>query len=172
MLARLFEVWQTRDKGKALFARAFVPKGTIIAFECQQCRRISQERFALLRKDERDHILRYGYIKADGSHLLPCDEIIYLNHSCNANILDSGRGYDTVVRDIAKGEEATYDYRVFRDRDDLAFQCLCGENSCCGTVRCVYPRPSALTIAWADKINSALKNMDEVRQPLKEKVLF
>jgi hypothetical protein len=172
MLARLFEVRQTRDKGKALFATAFVPKGTIIAFECQQCTRISPERFALLPTVERDHILRYGYTKADGSHLLPCDEIIYLNHSCNANVLDSGRGYDIVVRDISEGEEATYDYRVFHNSNDLAFQCLCGDSSCCGTVRCVYPQPSALTIAWADKINSALKNIDKVRQPLKEKVLL
>jgi hypothetical protein len=37
---------------------------------------------------------KYGCRKADGSHLLPCDEIIYLNHSCNANILDSEKGFD------------------------------------------------------------------------------
>ena len=54
---------------------------------------------------------KYGYTKADGSYLVPCDEINYLNHSCNASVLDSGRGFDIVVKDIAKGEEATHDYR-------------------------------------------------------------
>jgi nucleoside-diphosphate-sugar epimerase len=58
-------------------------------------------------------ILKYAYRKADSSYFLPYDEIIYLNHSCNANILDSGKGFDIVVRDISRGEEATYDYRSF-----------------------------------------------------------
>ena len=30
MLAPLFEVKETKDKGKALFAKQFIPKGTII----------------------------------------------------------------------------------------------------------------------------------------------
>lgn len=35
-----------------------------------------------------------------------------------ANILDSGKGFDIVIRNIARDEEATYDYRSFpRDSD-------------------------------------------------------
>ena len=52
--------------------------------------------------NEKNLLLKYGYRKDDDSYLLPCDEIIYLNHSCNANILDSGNGFDIVVKDIAK----------------------------------------------------------------------
>lgn len=48
--------------------------------------------------------MKYGYAEADGSYLVPCDEIIYLDHSCNANTLDFDRGFDIVVRDIAKGD--------------------------------------------------------------------
>src|SRR5919108_5970025 len=119
MLAKLFEVKDTGDKGKGLFAKEQIPKGTIVSFECQDCTRISKDDFELiLTNKEKSLILRYGYRKADGSYLLPCDETIYLNHSCNANILDSGRGFDIVVKNIAKGEEATYDYRFFFQDSD------------------------------------------------------
>ncbi|AFU59121.1 hypothetical protein Ngar_c21910 [Candidatus Nitrososphaera gargensis Ga9.2] len=85
MLARFFEVGETRDKGKGLFAKELVPKGTIVFFECKQCKRISKD--DLLAEEEKAFVQKYGYTKADGSYLVPCDEIIYFNHSCNANIL-------------------------------------------------------------------------------------
>ena len=114
MLAKLFEVKNAGDKGKGLFAKESIPVGTIVSFECQQCIGMSKDDFeSILNNKERSLVLRYGYRKADGSYLLPCDEIIYLNHSCIANILDSGKGFEIVVKDVAKGEEATYDYRSF-----------------------------------------------------------
>lgn len=104
MLARLFEVSETRGKGKGLFARELVPNGMAVFFECQAFRKITKTGFQLLPEDEKNFILKYGYAKADGSYLMPCDEIIYLDHSCNANTLDFDRGFDIVVRDIAKGD--------------------------------------------------------------------
>jgi hypothetical protein len=104
MLARLFEVSETRGKGKGLFARELVPKGMAVFFECQPCRNITKTSFQLLPEDEKNFILKYGYAEPDGSYLVPCDEIIYLDHSCNANTLDFDRGFDIVVRDIAKGD--------------------------------------------------------------------
>ena len=38
-------------------------------------------------------------------------------------------GFDIVVGDIKKGEEATYDYRDFYD--DVKMPCNCGEENCC-----------------------------------------
>lgn len=120
MLAKLFEVKDTNTKGKGLYAKCFIPKGTITFFECQKCRNVSTEEFkSMLTTVERNDVMMYGYRKADGSYLLPCDEIIYLNHSCNANILDSGMGFDMTVEDIKRGDEATYDYRFFHDPDEL-----------------------------------------------------
>jgi hypothetical protein len=104
MLARIFEVSETRGKGKGLFARELVPKGMAVFFECQACSKITKTGFQLLPEDKKNFILKCGYAKADGSYLVACDEIIYLNHSCNANTLDLGREFDIVVRDIAKGD--------------------------------------------------------------------
>jgi uncharacterized protein len=93
---------------------------------------------------EKSFVFKYGYRKEDGSHLLPCDEIIYLNHSCNANILDSGKGFDMVIRDMARDEEATYDYRCFpRDSDEFEFECMCNEDDCCRVVKSIYDHPAA-----------------------------
>jgi SET domain-containing protein len=170
MLARLFEVRETRGKGKGLFSRELMPKGTAVFIECLACSKITKTGFQLLPEDDKNFILKYGYAKADGSYLVPCDEIIYLNHSCKANTLDSGHGFDIVVRDIAKGEEATYDYRLFHDSDDLSFQCLCRENVCCGTVRCVHPPLEELARFWSRRVDSALKCISNVSQPLGKKL--
>ncbi|HYY39965.1 MAG TPA: hypothetical protein VE692_01825, partial [Nitrososphaera sp.] len=78
MLAKLFEVKDAGDKGKGLFAKEPISIGTIVSFECQQCIRISKDDFELiLTNKEKSLILRYGYRKADGSYLLPCDEVIW-----------------------------------------------------------------------------------------------
>jgi hypothetical protein len=89
MLARLFEVSETRGKGKGLFARELVPKGMAVFFECQPCRNITKTSFQLLPEDEKNFILKYGYAEADGSY---------------TNTLDFDRGFDIVVPDIAKGD--------------------------------------------------------------------
>ncbi len=94
MLAKLFKLKDAGGKGKGLFAKDLILKGTIVSVECTQCRGISKQDFELISTMEKRFNFKYGCRKADGSHLLPCDEIIYLNHSCNANILDSEKGFD------------------------------------------------------------------------------
>ena len=41
-------------------------------------------------------------------------------------MLDSGRGFEIDVRDIAVEEEATCVCRILQDRDDIAFTCPYG----------------------------------------------
>jgi SET domain-containing protein len=175
MLARLFEVKNSGNKGKGLFAKESIPKGTIVSFECQDCIRISKDDFEFtLTNKEKSLILKYSYRKADGSYLLPCDKIIYLNHSCNANILDSGKGFDIVVKDISKGEEATYDYRSFFFHDSNEFECMCGEDNCCKIVGSVHdqhnPQRFELMKIWKRSVNDALICSGKVDQPLNDKL--
>jgi hypothetical protein len=81
MLAKLFKLKDARGKGKGLFAKDLILKRTIVSFECTRCRRISKQDFESLSTMKKSFIFKYGYRKANGSHLLPRDEIIYLNHS-------------------------------------------------------------------------------------------
>ena len=176
MLAKLFEVKDSANKGKGLFAKERIPKGTIVSFEYQDCIRMSKDDFEFILTDnEKNLVLRYGYRKADGSYLLPCDEIIYLNHSCNANILDSGKGFDIVVKDIAKGEETTYACRIFFFHDPEEFECMCGEDNCCMIVRSIDDHSGAqcseLIKVWKRRVNAALICIGKIeQQPLKCKL--
>jgi hypothetical protein len=61
-----------------------------------------------------------------------------------ANILDSGKGVDIVIRNIARDEEATYDYRSFpRDSDEFEFECMCNEDDCFRVVTTIDDHPPA-----------------------------
>lgn len=170
MLANLFEVRQTKKKGKGLFAKEFIPKGTIVCFECDKCRVFSASEIGYDKMSDKEKmkLLDYAYRKEDGTFVVPCGDIRYLNHSCNSNILTSDLGFDIVVMDIKKSEEATYDYRNFYE--DVKMPCYCAEKDCCKIVEFTHPVPEELDKLWRKKISSALKYVNRVYQPLKEEL--
>ena len=58
---------------------------------------------------------------------------MFLNHSCNPNCETDevrGRVWIRAIRDIAAGEELTYDYNLYDGDDDEAF-CNCGAPANC-----------------------------------------
>ena len=61
---------------------------------------------------------------------------MFINHSCDPNCETedhSGRVYIVAVRDIAAGEELTYEYNLC-DSDDANADCYCGAAACRGTM--------------------------------------
>jgi SET domain-containing protein len=61
---------------------------------------------------------------------------MFINHSCDPNCETedhSGRVYVVAVRDIAAGEELTYEYNLY-DSDDAEADCYCGAETCRGTM--------------------------------------
>lgn len=60
----------------------------------------------------------------------------YLNHSCDANLgFANGDLTLVAIRDIAPGEELTFDYAMAMcEVDDWSFPCTCGARDCRGTV--------------------------------------
>lgn len=170
MLAPIFTLRKTRGKGKGLFAKREIPRGTIVFFECPKCRVMSKKAFRRLTPRQRERMLFHSYTVKDGSVVTPCGDSVYMNHSCDANILDTGRDFDIVVRKIGKGEEATYDYRTFYD-EDWGFQCTCGAPDCCGTFACRHPLPRGLRANWDKLLRPALRLARRVPQPLREQLL-
>ena len=60
---------------------------------------------------------------------------MFVNHSCDPNCEtdeEKGRVYIAAIRDIAAGEELTYDYCLY-DGDDEA-PCSCGSKDCRGSM--------------------------------------
>jgi hypothetical protein len=170
MLATLFTVKKIKNKGQGLFAKQFIPRGTIVFFECAECIVTPKAVFQKLSPAQKEKLLFHAYTVKDGSVVMPCGDSKYMNHCCDSNILDTGKGFDIVVRDIQKGEEATYDYRVFYDKD-WGFQCACGSPNCCGTFRCQHPLPSGLRALWDKKLKPAQKMITKVPQPLKGELI-
>jgi uncharacterized protein len=61
---------------------------------------------------------------------------MFINHSCDPNCEtheQKGRVWIKAIRDIAPGEEITYDYCLYDGDDDEAI-CNCGAPSCRGTM--------------------------------------
>ncbi len=61
---------------------------------------------------------------------------MFINHSCDPNCETEdfgGRIWITAIRDIAPGEELTYEYNL-HDSDDDEADCHCGAAACRGTM--------------------------------------
>ena len=61
---------------------------------------------------------------------------MFLNHCCDPNCEteeDDGRVFVMALRDIAAGEELTYEYNLY-DSDDVSQDCYCGAKNCRGTM--------------------------------------
>jgi SET domain-containing protein len=61
---------------------------------------------------------------------------MFINHCCDPNCETEevdGRIYVCAVRDIAAGEELTYEYHLY-DSDDTEGDCYCGAAKCRGTM--------------------------------------
>lgn len=169
MIADLFVVKRCPRYGKGekgLFATQFIPKGTIVQFLCKRCKTWSVKEMAGLSKPRILQILTHEY---PTKH---CDgRLGYINHSCNPKIMETKNGFDIVVKDIAKGEEATEDYRIFNEEKVIEGGCKCGEKNCMKNTTYRSPAPKKLRRFWDNEIHSAIRLIPKVKQPLKNKLL-
>ena len=84
-----------------------------------------------------DSPLTYLFGLGDGSIVIDGHSItMFINHSCDANCETSevrGRVWVTAIKDIAAGDEITYDYCLYDGGDDEAI-CNCGTKKCRGSM--------------------------------------
>jgi SET domain-containing protein len=79
------------------------------------------------------------------------NEARFFNHACDPNcqsIIVRGRVYLETIRDIAAGEELTYDYEIPREGEDdetarRKWPCHCGAANCRGTLLLPLPKKAA-----------------------------
>jgi SET domain-containing protein len=96
-----------------------------------------------LSKDEADRIydqspITYLFGLGDGSRVIDGHSIaMFINHSCKPNCEtteENGRVWIKAIRNIAAGEEITYDYCLYDGADDDHAICNCGTRHCRGTM--------------------------------------
>ena len=85
-----------------------------------------------------DHPRTYLFGLTDGKHVIDGEGVAaFINHSCDPNCEAdeiNGQVWIIAARDIAVGEELTYDYNLYDgDLDDPA-PCSCGARTCRGSM--------------------------------------
>ncbi|MBX3473745.1 MAG: SET domain-containing protein [Planctomycetes bacterium] len=122
-----FEVRRSATSGQGVFAQRAIARG-------EQVLELTGERLATS-----DVSPLHYCVKVDDDQWLcslggRTDD--YLNHSCDANLgFTQGDLRLFAIRDIAAGEELTFDYAMAMcDVDDWGFNCSCGARDCRGRV--------------------------------------
>jgi uncharacterized protein len=122
-------VGESRIEGKGLFARRRIRKGEIVAIKGGHV----YDARALARVRGR---IAVSYIQiADGFFIgaLTAAEVarnkLFINHSCAPNLGIRGQIVFVALRDIAAGEELTYDWAMEENRAHRT-RCRCGARRC------------------------------------------
>ena len=128
------EVRESEIHGRGLFATADIAKDEIVAVKGGRI----VERKTL--REEITPLLGPVEIQiADDLFIAPITSeerelsMLYLNHSCNANLGIRGQITFVAMRDVPAGEELTHDWAM-TDDDDYSVECKCGAPNCRKTV--------------------------------------
>lgn len=139
-----FRLRRSRIHGRGVFATEFIPAGTrIVEYRGE---RISNEEADRRYPDDpstRHHTFLFSIddeVVVDAAHGGNASR--WINHSCDPNcdaVIEDERIFIEAVRDIAPGEELTYDYNfVLEERHTPAlkrrYPCHCGAPNCRKTI--------------------------------------
>jgi uncharacterized protein len=128
---------RTSNTGRGVFATADIARGILLILFTGPLLRYEQTTPQTL-------ALQIGpdlYVGESGG----MDDCV--NHSCdpNAGLVISGTDVRLyALRDIAVGEQITFDYSTTMDEDDFEFDCLCGSPTCRGRIRDFKHLPAEL----------------------------
>src|SRR3954454_6311543 len=85
--------------GHGVFAREFIPRGTITWVLDELDQILSPGRVERLAECQRELVDRYAYVDAGGNHVLCWDLGRYMNHACDPATRGVGPWFDIAVRD-------------------------------------------------------------------------
>lgn len=140
MLHPHIEVRGSDIEGRGLFATAPIKKGEPVWRKEADEKYYTQAEIDEFSPAEKRNFYNYCYqVGPDEFYGTPAgkagDDADYMNHSCDPNTWFEPDGSMTARRDIAAGEEITYDYATSESRADFHLNCRCGSPLCRGTVR-------------------------------------
>ena len=126
-LSLLFEVRQTPDMGRGVFAVAPIARGTWLV----KCQGWFAKTDAL---DDDWHAMQVGpdlWLCSAGASLDDC-----INHSCEPNAgFVTGEAVLYSLRDIAIGEQIAWDYSTSIAEAGWTLECVCGSAQCRRIIR-------------------------------------
>jgi len=119
--------------GSGCYTTAPIPEGAYIV----------QYTGTILSKDQADELYNerpdtYLFCIGEGDYVVDGDSVAaFINHCCDANCETDEFGehiWIIATRDIAAGEELTYDYNLYDGDDDDEAVCHCGAKDCRGSM--------------------------------------
>lgn len=137
----------TENRGDGAFASAPIARGETVAVfggypvSRAQLEALPEERKRRSIQIDSDLFLVSGEVREPGD---------MVNHCCDPNCGIRGDIIVVAMRDIAAGEELTYDYAMSDASDYDEFRCACGTAVCRGMIRGTDWRDPALHARYAD----------------------
>lgn len=144
MTKSLYRVMNSAIHGTGVFAKRKIKRGTLIIEYVGE--RISEEE-ANERYDDESMTHHHTFLFAVEEDVVidagvDGNDARFINHSCDPNceaFIDEDRIFIEAIRDIAVGEELTYDYQLERDGNEkktwnTLYACRCGAKNCRGTM--------------------------------------
>jgi SET domain-containing protein len=142
---RLYAVRTSTIHGRGVFAAADIAKGKrIIEYRGE---RVAWDDAVTRPDSDPDNPFHTFFFSLDDGRVIDANvggnEARWINHSCAPNCeteeSDDGRIYIIAKRNIAKGEELAYNYRLKIDdkltkKEFAAFECRCSAPKCRGTM--------------------------------------
>jgi len=150
-----FEIRRSKIQGRGAFATRAIKKGDRII-------EYTGERISWQEADRRyddEHMQRHHTFLFTLTRRTVVDAAVggndarLINHSCEPNceaVIVQGHIFIEAMRDIAEGEELTYDYAYERDADageeeEKLYVCRCGAPGCRGTILAPAPERKSHT---------------------------
>lgn len=148
--------------GHGVFARKFIPKGTITYVKDSLEIEISPEEYLAHPKAVQDIIEKYSFVDPNGYRIVSWDIAKYVNHCCNCNTMSSGYGFEIAIRDIQPGEQITDEYGLFNVSYEMDL--VCSQLNCRRKLR--IDDFDTYQQEWDAKVHDALGKFQAVDQPL------
>ena len=148
--------------GVGIFATRRIPQGTIVYIKDPLEIEIAPNDPRLQDTEMRHIVDRYAYVEPGGAHVISWDLAKYMNHSCEANSMSTGYGFEIALRDIQAGEQITDEYGLFNMEKNM--HCGCGADMCRGWIR--QDDAERYSNVWDTRVRLALEEYLLVSQPL------
>ncbi len=138
--------------GTGLLATRPIQAGEILFQWDETCTMVSMDDFWAMPEAERDEFWWFAFQCDANTFIYSDDDDGYMNHCCDPN--SWWRDDQTLVasRDIAAGEEVTYDYATTEISVPFSMPCKCGASNC----RSVVTHRDHLDPAWQARFGDHL----------------
>ena len=129
------EVRDVPGYGRGMFATCTIRAGEVLWAEDPEDPRYHAREIAEWPADVQTFFLRWSYQIDDEWFAGPRgpEDLVdsdYMNHSCDPNAWWVDQSTISARRDIAPGEQVTFDYATSENRPEYGFECRCGATAC------------------------------------------